>query len=426
LELEFGGRTVLRRTIDRLLQSDEIEHVCLVAPENWDHRAALEGLEPSSHLHIVYAPEPVFGAGHADIRAARAWSDSCSRGGIANLCVFDEVFSAKAALLACEHVHANAVLVCGADWPLVAVDESWGVRGLMERWRASARDLKFVCSLAAPGIGACFLPIESVRLLASDAAGSIGQWIEERADDRNAAEIIDIPDFVAAVPERLVMDTPRCIQRIRRALEPLLHGAEISADVQFEALARHRGSLLGATPDSPQPSQRAFETSLWFQLARCQPGRLVWLESESRKIGQIQIPESIIERMRSSPHYQLEVESKVRSKYLLDHYQHWIREPERLQAITLKLRPFLSSEAYAALEQSLSQQRLEEFVGLLLKHHYDPLYDRSIAKNFRSEKRRIALTALDGASLQDAVRQIREQHRDSAQVPEVGSFTAAA
>jgi len=239
LELEFGGRTILRRTIDRLLESDEIEHVCLVAPENWDHRAALEGIEPSSHLHIVYAPEPVFGEGHADIRAARAWSDSCSRGGIANLCVFDEVFSAKAALLACEHVHANAVLVCGADWPLIAVKEQWGVRGLVERWRSSARDLQFVCSLAAPGIGACLLPIESVRLLASGAARSIGQWIEERADTRNSAEIIAIPDFVAAVADRLIMDTPRSIQRVRRALEPLLHGAEISAHAQFEALARH-------------------------------------------------------------------------------------------------------------------------------------------------------------------------------------------
>ncbi len=239
LELEFGGRTVLRRTIDRLLQSDEIEHVCLVAPENWDHRAALEGIEPSSHLHIVYTPEPVFGAGHSDIRAARAWSDSCSRGGIANLCVFDEVFSAKAALLACEHVHANAVLVCGADWPLIAVKEQWGVRGLVERWRSSARDLQFVCSLAAPGIGACLLPIESVRMLASGAARSIGQWIEERADTRNAAEIIAIPDFVAAVAERLIMDTPRSIQRVRRALEPLLHGADISAHAQFEALTRH-------------------------------------------------------------------------------------------------------------------------------------------------------------------------------------------
>lgn len=239
LELEFGGRTVLRRTIDRLLESDEIEHVCLVAPENWDHRAALEGIEPSSHLHIVYAPEPVFGAGHADIRAARAWSDSCSRGGIANLCVFDEVFSAKAALLACEHVHANAVLVCGADWPLIAVKEQWGVRGLVERWRSSARDLQFVCSLAAPGIGACLLPIESVRMLASGGARSIGQWIEERADARNAAEIIAIPDFVAAVAERLIMDTPRSIQRVRRALEPLLHGADISAHAQFEALTRH-------------------------------------------------------------------------------------------------------------------------------------------------------------------------------------------
>ena len=74
LELEFGGRTVLRRTIDRLLQSDQIEHVCLVAPEHWDHRAALDGLEPSSHLHIVYAADSAFGPGHRDIQSARAWS----------------------------------------------------------------------------------------------------------------------------------------------------------------------------------------------------------------------------------------------------------------------------------------------------------------------------------------------------------------
>ncbi len=239
LELEFGGRTVLRRTIDRLLQSEEIEHVCLVAPENWDHRAALEGIESNSHLHIVYAPDSVFSAGHANIRAARAWSDACSRGGIANLCVFDEVFSAKAALLACEYVHANAVLVCGPDWPLIAVKEPWGVRGLVERWRSCARDLQFVCSLAAPGMSACLLPIESVRLLASGAVRSIGQWIEERADDRNAPEIVAIPDFVAAMAERLIMDTPRSIQRVRRALEPLLHGAEISAHAQCEVLARH-------------------------------------------------------------------------------------------------------------------------------------------------------------------------------------------
>jgi hypothetical protein len=78
-----------------------------------------------------------------------------------------------------------------------------------------------------------------VRLLASGAASSIGQWIEERADARNAAEIIAIPDFVAAVTERLIMDTPRAIQRVRRALEPLLHGADISAHAQFEALIRH-------------------------------------------------------------------------------------------------------------------------------------------------------------------------------------------
>ncbi|MCE9619279.1 MAG: radical SAM protein [Planctomycetes bacterium] len=248
LELEFGGRSVLRRTIDRLLQSEEIEHVCLVAPENWDHRAALEGLEPNSHLHLLRVPGSAFGSGHGDIRLARAWSDSCCRGGIANLSVYDEAYSAKAALQACEEVHANAALICGADWPLIAVQESWGVRGLVQRWREAAEPLKFVCSLAAVGVGSCLLPIESVRLLAGGSAVSIGQWIEEVADELEAGgaaklgPIVAVPQYAASVAERLIMDTPRSIQRIRRALEPLLHGSELSALAQFEALDRHAGA----------------------------------------------------------------------------------------------------------------------------------------------------------------------------------------
>src|SRR3954462_251566 len=71
--------------------------------------------------------------------------------------------------------------------------------------------------------------------------------------------------------------------------------------LDLEGLAAHRGSVLGTLPDRPQPSQKWFESQLLQALADLDPGRPVFVEGESRKIGEVQVPSALIERMRASP-----------------------------------------------------------------------------------------------------------------------------
>ena len=83
--------------------------------------------------------------------------------------------------------------------------------------------------------------------------------------------------------------------------------AEGAQVLDLEALANHRGSVLGLVPGSRQPSQKAFDTAVWDALRRLDPTRPVFIESESKKIGDLRVPEALIARMRASPCVWLEL-----------------------------------------------------------------------------------------------------------------------
>jgi tRNA 2-selenouridine synthase len=74
-------------------------------------------------------------------------------------------------------------------------------------------------------------------------------------------------------------------------------GAQV---LDLEALANHRSSVLGALPGIPQPSQKRFDTLIWDALRALDPTRPVFVESESKKVGNVSIPTALVERMRAS------------------------------------------------------------------------------------------------------------------------------
>src|SRR5207237_2229001 len=90
--------------------------------------------------------------------------------------------------------------------------------------------------------------------------------------------------------------------------------------LDLEELAAHRGSVLGKLPDRPQPSQKWFESELLAALSALDPARTVYVEGESRKIGQVQVPEALIGRMRASPCILLETDLETRAPLLLEQY----------------------------------------------------------------------------------------------------------
>jgi tRNA 2-selenouridine synthase len=164
--------------------------------------------------------------------------------------------------------------------------------------------------------------------------------------------------------------------------------------LDLEALACHRGSVLGAWPDRPQPSQRRFETRLWQQLQAFDPRRPVFVESESRKVGALEVPETLIRTMRASPVARVEADLAVRSGFLLTEYAHLREDTARLLGLLDKLTALHGASRVEQWKRLLQADRWPEFVECLLKDHYDPSYDRSMRRNFERLDASVAV-ALD-------------------------------
>jgi tRNA 2-selenouridine synthase len=166
----------------------------------------------------------------------------------------------------------------------------------------------------------------------------------------------------------------------------LLHAlAEAGAQVlDLEALANHRSSVLGFIPGQAQPGQKRFETLVWERLRALDPARPVFVESESRKVGNVAVPDALIERMRASPCLRLELPLDERVALLMEDYDFFIHDPklfcERLDAL-VELRGKAVVQGWQC---KVGAGDVEVVVRELLEKHYDPGYSASIARNFRN------------------------------------------
>jgi tRNA 2-selenouridine synthase len=165
----------------------------------------------------------------------------------------------------------------------------------------------------------------------------------------------------------------RLLGALRRA------GAQV---LDLENLAAHRGSVLGNLPDRPQPSQKMFESLLLQELLNLKSARPVYVEGESKKIGELQIPEALMARMRASPCAALDAPIEVRVDLLLDEYRHFLSDAEALNKQLDCLVALHGREKIAGWKALAAQGAWREFVSRLLVEHYDPAYRRSSARNF--------------------------------------------
>jgi tRNA 2-selenouridine synthase len=159
-------------------------------------------------------------------------------------------------------------------------------------------------------------------------------------------------------------------------------GAQV---LDLEGLARHRGSVLGALPGAAQPSQKHFEHRVWQALRGFDAARPVYVESESRRIGALRVPEALLVELRERGQcLRVTLPDAARLDLLLDDYAHFLGEPEafcrRLDAL-IALRGRERIADWQALARS---GRWRELFGRLMHEHYDPLYDRSLRGHWRA------------------------------------------
>jgi tRNA 2-selenouridine synthase len=157
-------------------------------------------------------------------------------------------------------------------------------------------------------------------------------------------------------------------------------GAQV---LDLEVLAAHRGSVLGELPDSPQPTQKSFETSIWSALSAFDPQRPVYVESESKKVGNLRVPDVLITRMRDSRCFRLEADEATRVALLLEDYAHFVARPDALIEKLECLRGLHGEARIETWKSHLASGEWDALVRDLLESHYDPAYRRSLFRNYR-------------------------------------------
>jgi tRNA 2-selenouridine synthase len=157
--------------------------------------------------------------------------------------------------------------------------------------------------------------------------------------------------------------------------------------VDLEKIAGHKGSAFGNIGLPKQPTQEMFENKLGCELLSAaaklsgaaingspEPGG-IWLEDESQRIGDVNIPHELWRTMRQSPVYFLDIPFEERLKHISQEYGgldkgNLISSIERIQDRLGGL------QAKNAIDY-LNQDNIIESFRILLKY-YDKWYFKSL------------------------------------------------
>lgn len=158
--------------------------------------------------------------------------------------------------------------------------------------------------------------------------------------------------------------------------------------IDLEALANHKGSAFGAL--GQQPTQEMFENELAKQLSdvSCQMtastssltnnyhlSSAIFLEDESQRIGNLQIPMPLWHTMRKSPVFFLDVPFEERLNYITEEYSQ--NTKEKLVNAIIRIQKRLGGlETKNAINYLLEDNYKESFRILL--RYYDKWYQKGL------------------------------------------------
>ncbi len=193
-----------------------------------------------------------------------------------------------------------------------------------------------------------------------------------------AAMLLDIPVQVERLHFVVICGTTgsgktRLLQALATA------GAQV---LDLEALANHRSSVLGAIPGLAQPSQKHFDSLVWDALRGFDPARPVFVESESKKVGNVSVPTALVERMRSSPCLDLQLPLDERVALLMEDYDFFVTDSAHFCQRLDVLAEFRGKSVVQAWKDQVMGGQVKPVVHDLLTLHYDPVYLQSMRRNF--------------------------------------------
>lgn len=155
--------------------------------------------------------------------------------------------------------------------------------------------------------------------------------------------------------------------------------------IDIEGLANNSGSVFGNIQFSePSSSQKKFETSLLETLKQFNNSyNYIFIESESKRIGNVIIPDFLFEGMEKGYHILINTNisnrvSNIISEYVNNDFS--LVDEKRIIESIYKLRKRLGESTVNLLVDNIKEKNYQYVIQYLMTEYYDPMYKYSIDK----------------------------------------------
>ena len=173
--------------------------------------------------------------------------------------------------------------------------------------------------------------------------------------------------------------------------------------IDFEGLARHKGSILGNIPNQTQPSQKYFETLVYEKLINFNLKKNIWVEAESIKVGKLNIPSLIWKSMPLGINIKLTSSLEERVKYILKDYKYFTSNPNLMNEALRVLKKIIPKEDFQSIELSLKKKDYFKLVRSLIVYHYDKAYKKTRAENHSNIFKEIELKKINLSNIKKII-----------------------
>ncbi|MGL5278769.1 MAG: tRNA 2-selenouridine(34) synthase MnmH [Cetobacterium sp.] len=147
--------------------------------------------------------------------------------------------------------------------------------------------------------------------------------------------------------------------------------------LDLEKIANHKGSFFGGVCEKEEQSQKKFDSLIFDYFYKNKPEYVI-AESESKRIGNVYVPEDIFKSLGNGVHLSLETTIKNRVEVIREDYAG--ATTDELQRCLDKVGRYIGEEKYEEYSQMLKDNKIDELSEVLMLDYYDPLYQKSIEK----------------------------------------------
>lgn len=177
--------------------------------------------------------------------------------------------------------------------------------------------------------------------------------------------------------------------------------------VDLEGLANHRGSAFGGIDLLPQPTTEQFENNLFTRLRSLNSNVPIWVEDESKVIGNVSIPNELYFKMRDMPVYFLDVPLEKRIEHLVDTYA--LLSQDKLADAIIRIGKRLGYDKAKFALDELASKNYYKVVEIIL-FYYDKYYSKGLQRRQESSIHKIEITSANHEEIADTLIQLIDKN----------------